>query len=328
MEDLISIIMPFKNCGDFLEETIGSILNQTYENWELIAINDHSADNSEELIQNLTKDKRIKVITNNGDGIINALQTGYKIVKGNYITRMDADDIMQPSKLEVMQRLLYESSTKKVVIGKVHYFKSNGSEIGNGYLNYENWINSLAEKGNSFKEIYKECPIPSPSWMLKRELFEEIGGFNSSIYPEDYELAFRMYEYNLTVVSTKEKVHLWRDYETRTSRTHENYKDNRFLSLKVNQFIKLDYNQKQRLSLLGAGKKGKLIAKLLIDKGIKFDWCCNNENKIGHIIYNKELLQTDLNTMNTQFIIAIANKTELLQLKEKEILSNEYYYFC
>lgn len=328
MNELISILMPFKNCAPFLKETLDSILAQTYTSWELIAVDDHSEDSGAEFILKNYQDNRIKVLTNEGVGIIKALQTGIKQATGTYITRMDADDLMLPIKLKELKEAVDSSSKKSVAVGLVQYFKSDGSLIGNGYLRYQNWLNSLALNKASFKEVYKECPIPSPSWMMKTTVFNEIGGFNSETYPEDYELAFRMYAYNLEVMPTVNKVHLWRDYDTRTSRTDENYKDNRYLTLKVNLFLKTDYNPTQKLVLLGAGKKGKMIAKLLIDNGVDFEWRCGIPSKIGHVIYNQPMLSSDDIPTNCQVIVAIAAKEELIRIKEEESQLNLYYYFC
>jgi glycosyltransferase involved in cell wall biosynthesis len=329
MNQLVSILMPYKDCALFLKETLDSILNQSYSNWELIAINDHSSDKGEEIVNSYAeKDHRITPIKNKGKGIIEALNTGNKKSNGYYITRMDADDIMLNHKLAALKATLDRSVKDSVAVGQVFYFKSNGEKIGNGYLSYQNWINDLAIKGSSFSEIYKECPIPSPSWMMIKSTFEKIGAFDSSCYPEDYELAFRMYKNNLTVVSTSTIVHHWRDYKTRTSRTDENYKDNRFLALKTKSFIEIDHQKEKQLVLLGAGKKGKLIAKLFIENEVNFEWFCGTKNKIGHNIYGKTLKNSATIFNGSQIIIAIANKEELNLIKQEEVLSNDYYYFC
>lgn len=319
--------MPYKNCAVFLDETITSIINQTYKNWELIAVNDNSEDNSENVLLKY-KGSRIKTIKNNKTGIIEALKTGFKLSKGKYITRMDADDISLPNKLEELINAITKYSKNTVAIGLVKYFKSNGEKIGNGYLNYQNWINSLAKNNKSFTEIYKECPIPSPSWLMLKKEFEKIGGFNSKIYPEDYDLAFRMYKHNLKLVSTKNIVHLWRDYPTRTSRTNKNYKDNKFINIKIKYFLEIDRNKDKPLIVLGAGKKGKSIAKTLISKNIQFDWLCGIKSKIGHNIYGKTLKNSNNIPNNSQIIVAIAIKKELTKIKKSEHKNNKYYYFC
>ncbi len=322
--------MPIKNAAPFLEECIKSIIFQKYSNWELIAINDNSTDDTPEILKRFsTLDSRIKVINNRKNGIIEALKTGYNISKGAFITRMDADDIMPKIKLEKLQQLLTESGKGFVATGLVKYFSEK--PLGNGYIKYEQWLNELSSKELNYSEIYKECPIPSPCWMMWKNDFELCGGFNSETYPEDYDLAFRMYQNKIQPKCSDEILHLWRDSENRASRTNNNYKDNHFIPLKVKHFKDIDYNPNNQLYLWGAGKKGKKIAQALLKTNIPFRWLCNHQSKIGHNIYEIILEDCDaVNLNNSQIIIAVANESD-----QKEILntilkfnSTNYFYFC
>ena len=65
------------------------------------------------------------------------------------------------------------------------------------FFKYEKWINGLTLTGNNYTEIYKECVIPSPCWLIHRNDFENCDGFEPNIYPEDYDLTFRFYKANL-----------------------------------------------------------------------------------------------------------------------------------
>ena len=160
-EPLVSILIPFKNTADFIAECLESIIRQSYRNWEVLAINDHSTDSSLELVNDFVKkDKRIQCFPNDGNGIIAALRTAYTKRKGGFITRMDADDIMTPNKLEVMVSALLVRGKGHIAIGQVKYFSHRG--ISNGYARYENWLNGLSKSGTNYEEIYKECVIPSP----------------------------------------------------------------------------------------------------------------------------------------------------------------------
>lgn len=98
MECLVSIILPVYNAEEYLEECINSILVQTYKKFELIVINDGSTDNSMIIISNF-KDERLKVIDNNHN-FIESLNLGITVANGEFIARMDADDIMLPNRLE------------------------------------------------------------------------------------------------------------------------------------------------------------------------------------------------------------------------------------
>ncbi len=325
---LISIIMPVKNAGPFLEACLDSIHKQSYKNYELIAINDHSSDNSLEILHNYVhRFARLLVLNNNGLGIIDALKTGYAAQNGQFITRMDADDIMPPKKLEYLHDSLLNAGDGHVATGLVKYFSEG--QLGEGYQKYEAWLNGLTGASNNFNERYKECVIPSPCWMMKKSDFEKIGGFNSITYPEDYDLVFRMFEGGMKVVGVREICHHWRDHSQRASRNDENYADNNFLDLKLNYFLKLDLKPNRQLFLWGAGNKGKYLAKQLIQQNIPFQWICDNPKKLGKDIYGKILGDTFKSKPNeeTQIIVAVANEESQESIKQV-LHSTQAYYFA
>jgi len=333
-EPLVTIVIPFKDTEAFITECITSILKQTYTNWEAIFVDDNSKDKSYRILENYTKsDSRIKLYTNNGNGIIEALKTAYKHSNGNYITRMDSDDLMTSIRLETMATSLKNKGKKHLAVGQVKYFRADG--LSDGFARYEEWLNKLTVKGNNYSEIYKECVIPSPCWMLHREDFDACGGFNSEIYPEDYDLAFRFYKAEYKCIPCDKVLLHWRDYSTRTSRTHEHYAENSFLDLKVHYFLKLNYDDARPLAIWGAGTKGKTLAKILLKKNIPFYWICDNPKKIGKHIYDKELFNFDYlaELKNPQSIVTVANTEAQQQItsyfetqKMKSMI--DYFFFC
>ncbi|HLT32306.1 MAG TPA: glycosyltransferase family A protein, partial [Aquaticitalea sp.] len=160
-QPLISILTPFKNTSRFLPECLESILNQSYANWELIIVDDHSSDNSLDIVKSFAqKDSRIKLLKNEGSGIIDALRLAFKHSNGIYITRMDSDDVMTNDKLEMLAANLLQHGKGHLAVGLVNYFGEEG--ISDGYARYERWLNALTKEGNNYAEIYKECVIPSP----------------------------------------------------------------------------------------------------------------------------------------------------------------------
>jgi glycosyltransferase involved in cell wall biosynthesis len=331
---LVSILIPFKNTAVFLPECLESILNQEYENWEVWAINDHSSDTSLTIVQNFARrDHRIHVITNNGQGIIEALRCAFARCSGNLITRMDSDDVMAPNKLDVMVGSLLHFGEGHLALGKVKYFSDNG--ISDGYARYEKWLNQLTEKGANFSEIYKECVVPSPCWMAYRKDLENSGAFTSDRYPEDYDLTFRFYEKGVTCIPCDQVLHYWRDYKTRTSRTCEHYAQNYFLGIKLFYFLKLEFDSQRPLVIWGAGNKGKTIAKSLIDQNIRFLWLCDNPNKIGKKIYGIEMHHyTELHTMKSpKSIITVANDKAQTMIRRYlsglgQCQGKDYFFFC
>ena len=319
--------MPAFNTAPYLEACLNSIIQQTYVDWELLVVDDFSTDATLNVLQEFAlKDARIKVFQNQVKGIIPALQLAYANAKGQFITRMDADDIMPENKLAFLQNALLEKGNNYVATGLVQYFSDK--EMGEGFLKYEAWLNALCLNSSNFNEIYKECVIPSPCWMMHRSDFEQIGAFQSNIYPEDYDLCFRMYQNKMKVVGVNEICHLWRDHQSRASRNDENYADNRFIDIKLQYFLKIDY-QGQDLVLWGAGKKGKALAQLLINNKVAFTWLCDNPKKIGKEIYGV-VLQADTaieKHQQAQVIVAVANEEEQAQIKQ-HLTDAEVYFFC
>ena len=333
-KSLISILTPFKNTSAFLEDCLISILNQSYTNWELIIVDDGSTDESFKIVEKFAEsDSRINLLQNEGHGIIDALQLAFKHSKGNFITRMDSDDIMLPNKLEVLLNNLNTFGEKHVAVGLVEYFSDEG--VGEGYKSYETWLNNLTKTGANYSEIYKECVIPSPCWMIHRNDFITCDGFNPKIYPEDYDLTFRFYKNNMKCIPCDLVLHKWRDYSSRTSRTHVHYAQNHFTELKVRHFLDIDYNKNKTRTIWGAGNKGKIIAKILLKQNIPFEWICDNPKKIGKDIYGKELkaFQALTKIKSAQSIITVANKTA--QKEIRAFLKNlnlkpmeDYIFFC
>lgn len=308
-EGMVSILMPVYNAADFLEQTIQSIRDQSYANWQLIAVDDFSDDNSLSILKTWSaKDKRIHSFSNQEKGIIHALRCAYDNSHGEYISRMDADDLMHRDKILLLKNRLRQKGKGYVAIGLVKYFSD--TELGEGYKNYEKWLNQLSQAESNYSDIYKECVIPSPCWMVHRADLDLAGAFESKLYPEDYDLCFRFRNCGLAPTAVDQIIHYWRDHSNRSSRNDPNYADNSFLNLKMFHFILSDYNSAKKLVLWGAGKKAKHIAQLLLKENISFDWLCENSKKIGHAIYGV-LLEDAAEYVfkaNSQLLLSVAQR--------------------
>ena len=331
---LVSILMPAKNAGPYLRACLDSIVGQTYTKWELLVVNDHSEDDTNRILtEYAVKDPRIKVLQNEGKGIIHALRLAYSHSHGQLISRMDADDIMLPEKLAVLAGNLLKEGLGHLATGQVEYFSE--TTLGAGYKAYADWLNSLTGKGTNFQDIYKECVIPSPCWMVHRHDLDAADAFSLDRYLEDYDLCFRFYQQGLQVIPCTQVLHRWRDYASRSSRTDAHYADNRFIQIKVHYLLKLHYDNKRPLVVWGAGKKGKAIAKELLAANVPFRWLCNNPEKIGKDIYGHRLESTESlgDISDRQLIIAVAAKadqadiTGWLQVRNLQPLQ-DYFFFC
>lgn len=286
---MVSILMPMKNASRYVGEAIESIVAQTYGNWELIIVDDHSTDNSVETVRSFANvDRRIHLFPNKGEGILPALQTASGRVSGTTITRMDADDLMPKDKLAVLRSTLNQADAKTLVTGKSRYFGEK--EISLGYQKYEEWLNGVVDRQSFFTEIYRECTIASPNWMTRTADFQAMGGYERIQYPEDYDMVFRLRNAGFTVKGIDQVTHLWREHPNRTSRHSAVYQQASFFRLKMDYFLKSEIKPDQHLVVWGAGKKGKLVAKRLIEANLPFTWMDWRHERYQAGIYSQPIV--------------------------------------
>ncbi|MGV3610049.1 MAG: glycosyltransferase family 2 protein [Fluviicola sp.] len=284
----ISILTPYRNASTYIRETALSILGQAHTDWEWILVNDHSEENELEALADLLDDPRIILLENTGKGIVDALCTAFERSKGEFITRMDADDVMPDFKLEKFLES-FKDGEHQIVTGKVNYFSTNQA-ISEGYLSYEKWLNDRVDEQDFYQHIYRECSLASGNWMMRRTDLEKCGGFKSLNYPEDYDLLFRWYTAGFTIKGLDLVTHLWRDHDLRTSKTSEHYQQKAFFELKINRFIKLDWDPDQQLIVNGTGQKGRLTAKILLERKVSFVWVSHETEKFPDGIFGHSLV--------------------------------------
>lgn len=112
----ISIVIPIYNTEKYLDDCLTSVENQTFRNIEIICVNDGSTDNSEKIIENYkSKDKRIKVITQENKGLSMARNSGMDIAKGDYILFFDSDDIISPSLCECVYKVSLNHKDAEII---------------------------------------------------------------------------------------------------------------------------------------------------------------------------------------------------------------------
>lgn len=339
---LVSILLPFHNAAPWIEETIRSIQQQGITDWELIAVDDFSTDDSRAILEVLAeKDERIRIFQNEEKGIIPALQLGLSKAIGAFLTRMDADDIMPKNRLELMVDRMENSPAKTIVTGKVKYFSRGDGvrehfdklnvtphpSISGGYLAYEAWLNERIDQNDHFDHIYRECVVASPNWLARTSEIRESNIFNQLVYPEDYDMTFRWMTNGFSISGISDITLLWREHPDRTSRNSSIYDQTSFFNLKLRWFCKL--NDTSALAILGAGVKGKITAQHLINHGIDFRWFDLEWIKYGAPILGKHIENyEELSAEKLLIAVYPSNKKPLLAfLHEKgfEIGRNAWF---
>lgn len=227
---MISVLIPFRDAALWIEESLQSLLNQTYTDWEALLMDDHSTDHSVDIVNKFT-DSRIQVIQVQGRGIVAALNEGLSRCSRPFVARMDADDRMPLQRLELQLAYLQSHPQVGLVSGRVELF----SELpdSRGYLRYVEWINSLQSPDAIRLHRFVESPFAHPSVLFRKELIGQLGGYLEGPFPEDYELWLRWLEAGVEMHRIPEVVLHWRDHACRLSRTHANYDFQAFRELKA-----------------------------------------------------------------------------------------------
>lgn len=176
----ISVLMPVHNAEKYLAEAIGSIIQQTYSDWELVIINDGSTDSSKKIIQSFN-DPRIKYHLNEHNlGLIKTLNRGIDLCQGEYIARMDSDDIAHPNRLHEQLKVMEANpelilcGTNAVVIDEI------GNETGK-------IINPSNDAMLQISLLFTN-PFIHPSTMIRRDKLEEDRFDPEAIHVEDFDL--------------------------------------------------------------------------------------------------------------------------------------------
>jgi glycosyltransferase involved in cell wall biosynthesis len=164
--------MPVHNAERYLSEAIGSILSQTFSDFELIIINDGSTDRSLQIIQSFY-DQRIKLISHPNRGLAASLNAGIKIARGKYIARMDADDISCPDRLSLQFYYMEQHPECVLSSGAVEYIDAEGVSL---------YTRSLPAEDIKIKAgLPLHVQIIHPACILQRAVFSKTSGYREDI---------------------------------------------------------------------------------------------------------------------------------------------------
>jgi glycosyltransferase involved in cell wall biosynthesis len=285
----VSVLLPVKNAEPFLIECLQSIQQQTLTDWECCLLDDGSSDGSAAILQAyVASDARFRIVPSDDEGLIAANRSLLAAAKGEFVTRMDADDIMPKDKLQKLVNVLESAPPKTIVTGRVQFFPEENCGIGTRF--YENWLNERCDNNDYWQHIWRECVIPSPCWMMRTEELREAGCFDSPVYPEDYDMALRLFVKGFSVQSAPGLCHQWRQHNKRYSVNSDNYGAAAFMQMKWNYWKTLFLQVDTPVKILGTLDKGKLLKKMVEADGLDVHWLAHKVHIAGNMIDNKTIL--------------------------------------
>jgi len=165
----VSILIPCYNTAAILEETLESVIGQTYPNLEVVLVDDGSEDGTAGIIKRWAEEhEQVKALMTEHSGIIPTMNEGLQHCAGEYVARMDADDLMHPERIAKQVAYLDENPDTALVCTDVLGFPED--ELRGGFKLYIDWLNSLENFEDIKREMFVESPICHPSVMFRKWL--------------------------------------------------------------------------------------------------------------------------------------------------------------
>ncbi|MUG99149.1 glycosyltransferase [Scytonema sp. UIC 10036] len=182
----VSVVIPAYNAIAYLPETMESVLSQTYDSFEVIVVNDGSLDETEQWVAQI-QDPRVKLISQENQGLSGARNTGIFHARGDYIAFLDSDDIWEPTKLEKQASILDECPEVGLVYTWVAYINEQSQSTGKVFKHQA--------EGDVWKKLTEHNIVECGSVaMVRRSCFENCGVFDRSLvsFVEDWDMWLRI----------------------------------------------------------------------------------------------------------------------------------------
>jgi len=262
----VSVLLPVRDGESVVENAVRSLLTQSYPDFEILVVDDGSEDRTWQLVRDLAaEDARIRPMQQAPLGIVPALERARLAARGPYLARMDADDIALPGRLKTQMDLMRRDSRLVLVGTQVAYFPREAVRVG--ALRYEGWINGLTDHEAMVRDVFVECPIPHPTFLLRADAVALVGGYRDRGWPEDYDLLLRLWEAGGRFGKVPTVLLKWREGQDRLSRNHDVYTEEAFRRCKVHYLLKTHLAESRAVVVWGAGPVGKAFARELRRQG-------------------------------------------------------------
>ena len=212
-KELISVIMcTYNEDLKWIKESVESVLNQTYKNLEFIIVLDNPSNTElKNLLESYKKrDNRIKLLINEENmGVVKSSNRAIKACRGEYIARMDADDISEIDRL-VLQKSYLESNNLDFVFSGIKCIDEDST------VKYETHKRSMDDK--KLRKLFRIVNISyHPTWFMKKEVYDNLKGYREIRYTEDYDLTLRALNKGYIIGRMNQNIARYRIRETSIS---------------------------------------------------------------------------------------------------------------
>jgi glycosyltransferase involved in cell wall biosynthesis len=262
----VSVLLPVHNAAPYLEESVESVLGQSFSDFELVCVDDGSTDGSAAILGRFAAgDRRVRLLSPGRIGLIEAANLLRREARAQILARFDADDRMHEDRLARQWAMLEADPAIDIVGSLVRHFP-DGS-VGEGTRRYEAWLNALVTHEEMRRDFLVELPLPNPSAMFRGGVFDAIGGYVDDGLPEDYDFWLRALEAGFRFAKAPVVLHHWREHPDRVTRTHPRYSVEAFLKAKCGFLLRGPLRDGRPFVVWGAGMMGRRLTRLLVRAG-------------------------------------------------------------
>jgi len=292
MTPRISVLLPCRDVAATLGEALDSLVRQTFDDFEVIAVDDGSSDGTAAVLERWRRgDGRIRVVRTPALGIVAALRRAAAEARGELLARMDADDVARQDRFAEQVAWLDRHPDAVGCGALVRYFPREG--LRDGARRYERWINAQVAPHEIARDLFVECPIPHPTLVLRRRAHDAAGGYRDAAWPEDYDLVLRLAAAGATLGKVPEVLLAWRDGPSRLSRAAAAYSEDAFRRCKARYLGPLRLRGRC-VVVWGAGPVGKAFARALAHEGHEIRAFVDlDPRKIGQVIHGAPVIAPD-----------------------------------
>ncbi|HHJ16408.1 MAG TPA: glycosyltransferase [Gammaproteobacteria bacterium] len=289
---LVSIVLPYRDAAATLDACLRSVFAQRFTDFELLAINDHSTDDSLQRVNTYRQqDPRLRCLNSPRKGLVAALNFGLHEARGTFIARMDADDLMRPERLQQQVAALQQHSDWALVASQVKLFPEHSIQAG--YREYIRWQNQCLTAEDIAADIYRESPFAHPSVMFRKTDVLQLGAYREGDFAEDYDLWLRMFQAGLRMAKLPQVLLDWRDSPDRLSRVDPRCSQQAFDRLRAHYLAK-DPRLQSCFVIWGAGRKTRLRCRPLLEQGLQpVAWIDIDPAKIGNTLQGVPVVAPD-----------------------------------
>lgn len=267
----LSVLLPFRDVEDTLEEAMRSVLAERDVALELLMIDDGSSDRSRAIASSID-DARVRVLSSGGEGIVAALEQARREARAAYLGRMDGDDVSLPGRFAAQLDRIDREPGLGVIGGQVEAF-SDGV-LGEGLARYVAWQNGLITPADHARDVFVEATLCHPSVVMRAASVEAVGGYRAGAFAEDWDLWLRLDGAGFGAAKVEQAVLRWRHRDGRATFSDPRYGEAAHRSLRAMHLAPRLSGMRavgRHLTCWGAGPVARRHARALEAHGVAFE---------------------------------------------------------